>query len=661
VEFIVKGIEGATIAPTLSTKVEDATHALGSGVVQRVLTPPYDPLKMVELYEHSSILQPAIGAIVANVHDCGYRFEPIIDLANTTTTKILKTAMMAERIAAFKKSKKLYTRADVVPTDAEVEERRQDIEMEMDLERLRVESFFSACCPFSSFAEFREGLCRDLLITGNAYFEIIRDESGDVAQFCWLRSAAMRLGFWTHTNNSQVDLVRASYPQRVGIHLENVYSERPFRVFVQVGFANTNYTYYKEFGDPRMISASSGRVIPDGKKIPKGDQLAHEVVWLKSPSLRIDTPYGLPIWVGAMALVTGSIYSQRVNESHFNHKAIPQAFLFISGASKEAVQALEENLQAKLLEIQDLDKYHSVVLIAATASGDDPTAEVTFKVEPMRKAIKDDALFQEYDANCHKLAWMQFRVPPMLMGAAEDLNRATSDNVIRFAEGQVFGPMRERFDSIINQILIMGLGIRYLKFVSNSPVQRNPKDVAEMTKLASDVGALSVNQLLMQFAEAFNSPYNRIEQPWADVPTMLFKGQITNGVLPLVEYPTFNVSTGTKGTSTTTRLPSSAPESASPTTPSVPQPPKEGAPPMDPSAETPDLQSQAHALKQQIEAMMRERGSLTGPTEIDTPQGKALLVPVELGVSRKPGVRTVRDAPISDPTPEEDPVPSEHG
>ena len=73
IEFLVKGIETPTVAASMGLRVEDATQSLGTGAVQRILVPPYDPQHLIELFEHSSALNPAVTAIVANVHECGYR------------------------------------------------------------------------------------------------------------------------------------------------------------------------------------------------------------------------------------------------------------------------------------------------------------------------------------------------------------------------------------------------------------------------------------------------------------------------------------------------------------------------------------------------------------------------------------------------------------
>lgn len=618
--FIVKSVDASTVGASLGLRVEDATQSLGSGAVQRILTPPYDPQRLVELFEHSSALNPAVTAIVANVHECGYRFEPVLDFSNANSAKQLRVAMMQERITKYRRERRVYTHKDVVPTDAEVELRRADIEMEMEIERCRLEAFFSACCPFSTFGSLRASICRDELVTGNAYVEIIRDESGEVSQLHWLKSAGMRLGFWTHTANGMVDVVEVEYPQRTTpITVETVNVQRPFRVFVQVGFSNTSFTHFKEFGDPRVVSSRTGRVCTDESPLATDEPEAHEVLWFMSPSQRIDTPYGTPVWIGAMPLVTGAMYAQLVNENHFNHKGIPQAFLFVDGADETAVNSLRENLRIQLQEIQDLSKYHALVIVGASSQSEDPNARVTFKVEPMRANIQDDALFQKYDAQCHKHIWMQFRIPPMLLGSAEDLNRATSDNVIRFAEGQVFGPMRQRFDDQINLLLLLGLGIRYMRFVSNSPVQRNPKDMSDMIEAAGKVGALSINQVLGLHSDQFNTNYNRIDEVWADMPIAIVKSRLTNDHDPSVAMDA-TTQPSEDGTSTTTKTPDKALNSE-----------QEIAPSMRPNAQamTDDERDAYVAELGEKTRLLREAlaGSTWKSREIQTSKGLALILP----------------------------------
>src|SRR5262249_34330545 len=120
--------------------------------------------------------------------------------------------------------------------------------------------------------------------------------------------------------------------------------------------------------------------------------------------------------------------------------------------------------------------FHKILIIEAEPASKATENAGRFKIElkPLTQAIQQDALFQKYDERNDDKVGQQFRVPRILRGDTRDFNRATADAALSFAEMQVFQPERESFDSRMNKTLLGDMQIRFWKFVSQAPINRDP-------------------------------------------------------------------------------------------------------------------------------------------------------------------------------------------
>jgi capsid portal protein len=386
---------------------------------------------------------------------------------------------------------------------------------------MRLEALFSACCPGSDFTKIRKLFRRDLEVTGNAYLGVRRDNAGDVAEFEYLPSVTMRLrptiSEVGQTGQSSAVFVPLDIPVRsTPITWDRVTTYRTFRTFVQFGLVGN--VFFKQFGDPRDVSARDGRLLEPGQR-ERGEPLATEVVHFKIPSALFE--YGVPRWIGATPVVTGLRASQEVNATHFDNNGIPRMLFLVSGGT------LKEGADQKLTDIlrahaQGRDNYGRAVILQATPASNNPSARVQIEAKPLKEAIPDDGLFLNYGARCRDEILSQFRLPKFITGQLDDVNRSTAREGVAFVEDQVFQPMRRDFDVEMEAIL-MSEGVLFWHFVSNSPVSRDPETAAKIVASLAQVGGPSINDVRRAMSEIQNEHFAPFPEAWADLPYELAK------------------------------------------------------------------------------------------------------------------------------------------
>src|SRR5512133_272607 len=143
------------------------------------LEPPYDPELLCRIVEHSNSLRQNVDAYATNIDGFGYRFEPAIDLASEDAERHVADAMMLEREAA-REAGTLSTGMSTTPTNEEIASRLAETRQLARVEKARLETFFGFCCFDHSFVDLRRRTRQDLEVTGNAYWEVLRDGKGEI-------------------------------------------------------------------------------------------------------------------------------------------------------------------------------------------------------------------------------------------------------------------------------------------------------------------------------------------------------------------------------------------------------------------------------------------------------------------------------------------------
>ena len=490
---------------------EDLSAAFASvGAIE----PPYDPEALCLLTEHSNSLRQNVDAYATNIDGFGHRFEPAIDFDADDADDRIADSIYLERLAARDRGE-LPAGSQLQPTAEEVTERKRELVQLARIERARLESFFDFCCFDHSFVDLRRRTRQDLEVSGNAFWEVLRDGRGEIARLVYVPSYSVRL--------MPLDLDPVEVEDRVRVSpvaFDAVSTRRRLRRYVQIqGFERV---YFKSFGDPRIVSRKTGGVFADAESLvdtDPGDGPATELVHFSVHSPR--SPYGVPRWVGTMLAVLGSRQMEEVNYLYFENKSVPPLALLVSGgrlseASVPRIERfIEENLKGKA-------NFHKILILEAEGgTGTSETTRAKIELRPLTDAQQQDALFQLYDERNIDKVGSAFRLPRLLRGESKDFNRATAESALRFAEDQVFQPERDEFDFLMNRRLLADMGIRFWRFRSQTPVTRDPERMTNMVEKLVRVGVLTPEEGRLLAGDIFNKEFRKIGDDWTKRPITL--------------------------------------------------------------------------------------------------------------------------------------------
>lgn len=492
-----EGIEKAEESQTMPPEGES------TGPAPEVLEPPLPLSGLVSLYEESNSLRQNVDAMVTNVDGYGFTLVPSVPLKGRELRELIRDQMA-------------LTGSE--PSEADLDARIGEIQREAAVERRRLKSFFAFSAD-ESFTELRRKSREDMEVLGNWAWEVLRDDEGNIARF-------VQVPFYT------TRITREDEPQEVTVKrkvdpvtYEEFKEERRFRRFVQI--VEFDKVWFKEFGDPRLISKKDGRIVDEKEMAervaqdPEKDGPATEILHYKIHAIRGE--YGLPRWIGNLPSIRGSRLAEEVNLFYFHNKAIPPMIIFVENGRLQsgAVKRLTDFMnQVK----GDTQKFWRIAVLegesgdAARKRGVSWSGNAKFKIEKLSTEQLQDALFQNYDERNRDKVGESFRLPRLLRGDVRDFNRATAQTAKAFAEEQVFQPERDRFDAWINRILGPELDMKYWEFKSLSSIVRDPFALTEMTEklVKSNVLIPAEGREIAQ--DIFNREFDEIEEPWTQKP-----------------------------------------------------------------------------------------------------------------------------------------------
>jgi PBSX family phage portal protein len=504
---------------------EDGTGPFSSA---GAITPPYEPDVLCHLFEHSSSLRPNVDAYVTNIDGFGHRYEPAIELEGDDVDQRVADSMLLERAAAREAEADSEDGAENIsadvaePTAEEIAARRHELQRLSRIEKARLETFFGFCCHEHSFVDLRRRTRQDLEVTGNAYWEVLRDARGRIARFVYVPAHTVRL--------LPLDAEPVEVEERVRVSpvsYETVTVARRLRRYVQL--EGTACVFFRSFGDPRIVSRRTGAVVDSEAALAEQDGPAHELIHFAIHSPR--SPYGVPRWVGNLLSVLGSRSSEEVNYLYFESKSVPPLALLVSGGklSESSVPRIERFIEEN---IKGKRNFHRILILEAEgAANASETAKAKIEIVPLTQVQQKDGLFQAYDERNIDKVGSSFRVPRLLRGDSRDLNRSTAEAALRFAEDQVFAPERDEFDFMINRRILPDMGIRFWRFRSQTPVTRDPERTSDMVTQLVRVGVLTPEEGRMLASDIFNRELAKIGDDWVKRPiTLTLAGVQTQSV-----------------------------------------------------------------------------------------------------------------------------------
>jgi len=462
--------------------VEEEDPFSGQYQKLRLKTPPYPFINLYQIFEESDILQSCVDAMQKNVDGFGYQMQFLGD--------------------------------DLTEKDTP----------EMQAIATRAQNFFDQVNEEQSFTTIRQLMRMDLEVLGNGAFEVIRNLEGKVQVMYYMPFKYLRLAeIGGDPVQKEVVLVRDGKPQKVTIR-------RFYRRFAQllpVG-SQASVRWFKEFGDPRVIDATTGEIMAAGvkPKIP-----ASEIWHFKLPFGGM--AYGLPRWIGCVLSVMGRRAAEYVNYDLFENQGIPPMAILVSGGtlSDESIDELEKMIKG----MRGVENWNKIAIIEAIVESQGLEDRGTAKLElkSLADARKDDLMFGKYMESTEKTTRHRYRMPPLYVGAAETFTHATAKAAQTVAEEQVFIPERQLFDEQVNRKLLPEIEVDNTKwlFKSRGPRVVGADNISSALDIFNKAGGFTVNHAIERANEAFGLEMSKFKQPWANYPVPLLVELIKSGQL----------------------------------------------------------------------------------------------------------------------------------
>jgi PBSX family phage portal protein len=418
-------------------------EALGVGIT--LLAPPYKPTRMYELYEQSAILSACVDAYVNNIDGYGYNIS-----------------------------------SSVSDDDDEQIDSNPDVKL--------LKEFFNSPNDVESFDILRKKLRRDYEVTGNSFLEVIRGLDGRPVLAFWVNAQRVRI------TTSREPVVVSISVTRGGAEVR-IPAEKRFRSYCMVSSdgatTGSRVRYFKEYGDPRNMSALTGQFQDD---LPL-EERASEIIHFKQGS----GVYGIPRWIGALLSVLGGYKANAVNYDLFDNQGIPPMIITVAGGT--LTRDSFEDVVTLFRKAKGAQNFHKLLILQVEGEqtgidGRETTPHLN--VSSLSQYRQEDAMFLRYlDFARTEIQKLGFRLPGMFMGISDDANYATAYIVRSTVEEQVFVPERTQFDEIINHTIVRDLvGTTDLQFKTNAPVLQSKDNVTGLVTTLVNSGVFTVNGLI---------------------------------------------------------------------------------------------------------------------------------------------------------------------
>lgn len=435
------------------------------------ILPPFDIESLCSIFDRSNILRQCIDAIVVNTTSHGYR---------------------------------------IVQVDPEVA-----IDPE---EKALLKSFIDYANPDESLDTVTGSVSEDKNRIGFGFLEVMRDQNGVFSHVRYIRSRYIRLC-------RRTKIVQINRRLRRGSRTITVQTNKSFRRYVQR--INSSVVYFKEFGDPRLMSRTTGMFDGEnGKRVRRSDA-ATELLHFRVKS---DDIYGVPKWVSQLPSILGSRESEECNYQYFQDNMIPAGILMVSGGklTKQSYVDLRKTLTGEGL---GKDRQNKILLLEAVPERDgiDDSGTVSIKLEPLSTARPSDGLFASYDKGNQDKIRGTYRLPPTAIGASQDTTFATANVSQAVAEAQVYLPERNYSDGMLNKNLIngeFGFNLQTCKLESLSPAITSPEQIVKAMTALGVLGGITPRAAVTLANQELRVPIKQYPlkdeegyEEWMDMPT----------------------------------------------------------------------------------------------------------------------------------------------
>lgn len=480
--------------------------------VPNTIDPPYDPQVMYEIYEASAYLQPNVSAYAANIDGHGHHFLSNIDFTTDLTSELIKEALFEDWVLTGQKGEDPY-----LLTDEDLEAIKLDLKRNTRIDMVKAESFFKNCSWEGSFVTLRKETRKDLEVTGNAYWEVIRNKEGQLRKFRRILPNQVRI-----TKLSEKLYPVKTYDKKSRLTVDSDVGDRRIRTFIVSDGTGNTKQFHKPYNCQAVMALETGELFQDLKAMEnksKEDSVkrtpANEIIHFKLSS-NLKEPYGVPRWVGVLPDVLGSRSASEYNYNWFREGFfVPLAILVAGGTlSPESVKRIKDFVKNS----KGTKNAHKVMVIEASPDGKDLIPQMKF--ERLEDDVdKQDARWQTYDSNNEARIGSQFRIPSVVRGMMQKAyNRASAETALKQADEQVFNPIRMDFDWMMNLLVLPELGIHLVAFASNGYTDSDRQVLGDLIVSFVRWGILTPKEGRDLAETVFGKNFESLDSSWVRVP-----------------------------------------------------------------------------------------------------------------------------------------------
>lgn len=495
---------------TPETKFRPVTVARTSFGAITYLEPPEDPERMWQLYQLSAYLGPVIDEVVGNVYQTGFEFQPVHEFGSEELNFQVKCAL------AFEQGENSSI------GETEIERRIEELKRRAEYEYGMLDAFYRVCASGDGYAAMAHLTGQDLEISGNAYWEVLRNQQGQVHRFRRGLSKSIR----AMDDDVIMPVLQPISHPIFGVKMAVQF--RDLRRYVQIHNGQV-VGFFKEFGDPRVISRATGDIYETLDDLERAEtdkfrsrsikpMAATEIFHMRVPFAG-SSVYGKPTFSGAYPGLSGARDLDEFNKRLVVDEEVPSLLLAIAGPriGEDEVEAFRKQVEEKR------KRRGGILFLNAYDSGGMPSIGVNptavLKTEKLKSQQTDDALFQKYEAAVEGKADTSYRLPSILRGKGIDAKKVIAAE--RFAEGHVFGPRREVFAQQTSDRIMPALGVYCWRVVQKSNPPRDPEALAGVLAKLAAYGFVTPNEGRRIIEPALPTKLPKLAGPWAALPQKL--------------------------------------------------------------------------------------------------------------------------------------------
>lgn len=358
--------------------------------------------------------------------------------------------------------------------------------------------------------------------TGTGYIEIVRDNSGRIMKVYHAPATTMRRRILTDGGE------------------KTVYG------YIQI--RGNRKRYFKEFGDPRVMDAKTGKWYAGKVPLPIADRATEVLQFaIYDP---ISSYYGAPRYVSAATAIAGNRQAAIRNVAFFENDAVPRMALLVSGGrlTGDSMQQIEDFVRGKG---RGPDQSHRVMIVQVEPAkiGFQQQNKTMIELKPLTVGVTEDQSFGAYRKDNDEEIREAFGLAQIFF-QAEGANRANAQVAREITNEQELEPDRLMKEYVINQTILTDILLYHMKPTWREDTENDeeqleemrkeirvrfrfarltltdPLDSARMDQIYASLGAMTPNEL----RESLGKPPYPKDYFFADKPISIALAELTAGL-----------------------------------------------------------------------------------------------------------------------------------